>query len=305
MPECGRGRHRRLSRTMFHFERFEILKWAGIVLVVVALFTGTHALLSDDSSPLRRYHARYVAHLERNLRLMFNFTSGARIALGQMVALPVFLLVAGFGGLDLWLLVMGLAVIAFGPSVYIDRLRRQRVEKIEKQLDAFLLAMSNALKSTPSIGDAFASVQRLLPAPIGQEIELAVKEMRVGSTLDQAVLLMASRIGSRQVDSALSALLIGRQIGGNMPKILDTTAATLREMSRLEAVVRTKTAEGKSQLWVLALFPALLIVGLSAINPGYLDPLTETATGMVLVVVGISFWVAAIVLARRILNVDI
>ena len=43
----------------------------------------------------------------------------------------------------------------------------------------------------------------------------------------------------------------GRQVGGNLPKVLETTAHTLREMKRLEGVIRTKTADGRMQLWVI------------------------------------------------------
>ena len=44
-----------------------------------------------------------------------------------------------------------------------------------------------------------------------------VKEMRVGNTLEQSLVNMSARIGSRTIDSALSAVLIGLQVGGNLP----------------------------------------------------------------------------------------
>ena len=100
-------------------------------------------------------------------------------------------------------------------------------------------------------------------------------------------------------------MLIGRQIGGNLPKILDSTAGSLREMSRLEGVVRTKTAEGRAQLWVLAITPGVLILAFDAVKDGYFEPLTESATGFVIIVIGVGLWLASIVTARRILDVDI
>src|SRR3569832_132968 len=211
---------------------------------------------------------------------MFVWTSGNTIAAGQAGGIAAILALAVLVDLPYWYAFI--ALVAVAPSVVIERMRRQRVELIDAQLDGFLLALANALKATPSLGDAFTSVQRLTPPPLQQEVELAVKEMRVGSTLDQAVLFMAGRIGSRQVDSALSALLIGRQIGGNLPKILDTPASSLREMSRLEGVVRTKTAEGKAQLWVLAVFPVVLMVAFNSVKEGYFDPLTQSVTGYVI-----------------------
>lgn len=283
--------------------RLRLFKYAGLTLLFIGLSLSLWLIISDAEGLPRRLWARYVVFLERKLRLMFIWTPGDHVALGQAAAIALLAALGMLIDLPFWYLFA--VLVAVGPTVYIERQRRQRVELIESQLDGFLLALSNALKATPSLGDAFTSVQRLIPPPLQQEVELAVKEMRVGSTLDQAMLFMAGRIGSRQVDSALSALLIGRQIGGNLPKILDTTASSLREMARLEGVVRTKTAEGKAQLWVLAIFPIVLMVAFNAVKEGYFDPLTESVTGYVLIVLGLLFWIASLVTARKILDVDI
>jgi tight adherence protein B len=279
------------------------VKWLGVTLLVVGSFFAVGLMISDPEGQPRRQHARYVAFLERRLRQMFVWTSGEHIALGQMFAFFAVIAAHLLWELPYWYVFAALTI--FGPAGYIEILRRQRIAKIEEQLDGFILAVANALKSTPSIGDAFISVQKLLARPIRDEVELAVKEMRLGSTLDQALLLMASRIGSRQVDSALAAVLIGRQVGGNLPKILETTAAALREMQRLEGVVRTKTAEGKVQLWVLAIFPVGIIYAMNSISPGYFDPLTENLVGYICTTAAVVLWLASILMARKILNVDI
>ena len=283
--------------------RLRLFKYGGLALLFLGLFAASVLVLLDAEGLPRRLWARYVVFLERKLRLMFIWTSGDTIAAAQAAGIAGLVALGVLVDLPYW---YGFAaLVAVGPAVYIERMRQKRVEAIDEQLDGFLLALANALKSTPSLGDAFTSVQRLIAPPLQQEVELAVKEMRVGSTLDQAVLFMAGRIGSRQVDSALSALLIGRQIGGNLPKILDTTASSLREMARLEGVVRTKTAEGKAQLWVLAVFPMVLMFAFNAVKEGYFDPLTQSVTGYVLIALALVFWVASLVTARRILDVDI
>lgn len=284
-------------------ERIQIFKWAGLGLILLGLFIGLWVAVSDEQGPLRTYWQSYVVFLERKLRLLFIWTPGSVIATGQIVAMFIVLLLAALVGLPYWY--MFVVVIAIVPAIYIEQLRMKRVVAIEQQLDGFIMTLANALKATPSLGDAFQSIQKLVPAPLQQEIELAVKEMRVGSTLEQALLLMAGRIGSRQVDSALSAVLIGRQIGGNLPKILDTTASTLREMARLEGVVRTKTAEGKMQMWVLALAPLVLMLLFTLVKSDYFDPLTESITGYMVIIAGVGFWIASLVTARKILSVDL
>lgn len=279
------------------------LKWASLGVIWLALFVGTWIAAADQSGPIYRYAARYVASLERKLRPMFIFTPGRTIAYAQAAAMFVLLAAHVAFTIEFWY--AGLFVIAVGPAVTIERMRRERVAALEQQLDNFILALANALKTTPSIGAAFGSVVNVISDPIRQEVELALKEMKVGSTLEQALLHMSARVGSRQLDSALSSILIGRQVGGNLPKVLETAAATLREMRRLEGVVRSKTAEGKVQLWIIGLMPFGLLLGLSELWPGYFNPLMDSFVGYVIIVGCTSCWVASLVLARKVLSVDV
>ena len=281
----------------------EIYKYAGGVAVILSLFVGTWSAMADSSSAPYRYFSRYTSWLERKLRPMFIFVPGRHIALGQVIALFFVFLIAMSIDIPLW--GAAILVIAVAPAVWIEMRRRERVLLIEEQLDNFVLALANALKSTPSIGAAFNTVVTVIQDPVRQEVDLAIKEMKVGSTLDQALLHMASRVGSRPLDSALSAILIGRQVGGNLPKVLETTALTLREMRRLEGVIRTKTAEGKMQLWVIAALPFGMLVGLNQVWPGYFTPLQTSVTGYIITFLCGSCWVAALIVARKVLSVDI
>ncbi|HEY8074201.1 MAG TPA: type II secretion system F family protein [Labilithrix sp.] len=279
------------------------LRWGALGAIAFALFLGTLQMASDETGLPYRYWGRYTGVLDRKLRSMFIFMpNGKLIAVGQLAV--IFCILAANLTIDLpyW---WGFLVVALvGPYAYIEKMRRDRILLIEDQLDNFILALANALKTTPSIGAAFNSVVVVVDDPIKKEVDLAIKEMKVGSTLDQALLHMAARIGSRSVDSALSAVLIGRQVGGNLPKVLETTAHTLREMKRLEGVIRTKTADGRMQMWVIALMPAVFIGILSQIFTGYFNPLTQSLTGYVIIFIIGSCWVGSLLLARKVLQVD-
>jgi tight adherence protein B len=281
----------------------ELLRWASVVLVGVGFFGAAWASTSVETSLVWRQWTRYTVGFERKLRPMFIWTPGrviglCQLALGFLVLTAVVLVDVPFW--PFWLL-----VIAVAPSMYIEYMRRERVAAIERQLDSFLLALANALKSTPSIGAGFQSIQTVIQPPMQQEVELAVKEMKVGSTLDQALLHMAARVGSRQLDSALSAILIGRQVGGNLPKVLETTSATLREMARLDGVIRTKTAEGKMQLWVIGFMPLVLAILFNNGFPGYLETLTQSLVGYTILIVAAGTWLAGLLMARKVLSIDI
>jgi tight adherence protein B len=281
----------------------QLLKWGSLACIAIGIFGATFLVAADRHSAPYRYWALYVTRLERKLRNMFLMTRGDHVAVAQLAASA---LVAGLGlayDIPFWWLT--LAIIAVVPGYVIEHMRKERIKLIESKMDNFVLTLANALKTTPSIGNALLYAQPMVMPPMNQELALALKEVRVGNTVDQALLNMSSRIRSTQLDAALASILIGRQVGGDLPKILETTATTLREMSRLQGVLRAKTAEGKIQVGVLASIPAFLLIGFDTVKPGYFVPLTESVVGWGLVVAAVLLWLAALVVARQVLKVDI
>ena len=278
-------------------------KYLAGLLIGAGVFLFVFAVGRDESSLIQRLFRMYCVALEKKLRNMFITTRGDHIAFGQIL---VVVLLAGVGlslSLGHWYLLV--PVVAVAPALYIEQMRRSRIARIEAKVDSFILTLANALKTTPSIGNALAYSESLIAAPMDQEIGLALKEMRVGMTVDQALLNMAARIRSPQLDATLAGILIGRQVGGDLPRILETTAETLREIARLQGVVRSKTAEGKAQLAVLAVFPALILIVFDIASPGYFSPLTTTFVGWIVMALALVFWASSLVMARNVLAVDI
>lgn len=207
--------------------------------------------------------------------------------------------------LGLWLAASVLIVVVAAPKPWLHGRRVKRVNAIEEQLDGWLQGLAASLRATPSLGEAIEFSMGLVHAPLRDELDLLVKEQRLGTPLDDALSHMGERIASRTVQSALSALRIGRNTGGDLSTILERSAATLREMARLEGVVRTKTAEGKAQAYVVAVLPFPMIGLLSYLNPSLLAPLVESFRGYCVVAAAVAMWISAIAIARKVLDVDL
>jgi tight adherence protein B len=286
-----------------HSDATLLLKLAATLTLFVCV-AGLTWLLSHGLSVERHgVLARYVQSLDAEQRLLFLPERGRSTALGQGLGIVLVIAAAGFLRMPS-LSLLGLAIAA-APKVVLSSLRERRKLAIDAKLDGFALTLSNAMRATPSIGRALAMVQRILPPPLDQEVELMLREMRVGSSVEQSLLSMSTRIKSVSLDAVLSGILIGRQVGGNLPEILETTASTLREMGRLEGVLRSKTAESKAQVYVLAIFPLVLGLGFNTIAPGYFTPMTSSGTGVVMLAAAVGFWIGSIVVARRILAVEL
>ncbi|HYP74644.1 MAG TPA: type II secretion system F family protein [Polyangiaceae bacterium] len=275
--------------------------YAGNVLAALGLGLSLYAALTFDT-PLTRYYRKYTAYLERSLHALFLRGSGARIVLGQTACA----LLGVLAGIAIDPLCYGFVLLsAFGPYLQLSRKRAQHVRQLEGQMDALMVAFANALKTVPSPAAALSQVVLVLPDPMRLEIDRLLREMRVGGTLEQGLLNMSARLKSADLDSALSAVLIGVQVGGNLASVLESTGATLREMNRLEGVVRTKTSEGRAQLWVLGIFPFAICLALKLVDPDYFTPLETTTIGGIVTTVAVLLWLASLAMARKIMQVDI
>lgn len=279
-----------------------MLKALSLALVGLGLLWVVATALSGETI-FSRYYRQYVAHLNRYLKLLFMAGSGERIFVVQAVVVVLAAAAGLLSGMTELYAIVPIGAIA--PLVYLKRKRAEHVKHLEEQTDTLVLGLANALKTVPSPAAALGAVCPVLPMPMQLEIDRLLKEMRVGSTLEQALLNMSSRIRSTEVDAALTSLLIGLQIGGNLPEVLENTAATIREMGRLQGVVRTKTSEARAQLWVLALFPFGICFAFASLQPDFFDPLQKTFVGTLITIIAVILWLAALLTARKILKVDI
>lgn len=280
-----------------------LMGYIGAALLVVGGTAAAYLLITDSSSIVRKRWGEYEAMIEAEVRFQLWKTTGAYIARVQLlVVLGLFVLCMFMGEPLLWL-VMPVAI--FGPWFHIQREHAKRIEAIEILLDSWLLLLANALKASPSLGESISNSAKLIRPPFSEEVDLVIKEMKLGTPLDAAILNMSARLNSRVVSSSLATILVGRQTGGDLPQILEQSASTLREMQRLEGVVRTKTAEGRMQAFVLGAIPFILLAVLHQMDPTYLVPLFETGTGNVVLIIAVMLWFSAIIMARRILTVDI
>lgn len=271
-----------------------------LLLSVGALATGrctVHVARLPDRR--RAYERRIGCHLSY---LQLGVGAG-QLCSAQAIAFGAALAVA-LAARSPWPLAVA-AAAALLPERWLVRAARTRTARIEAQLDGWMLALSNTLRANPALGAAIAASAELIAPPLARELVVVEREQQLGVALDHALHHMAQRVASPTVGAALAILRVARATGGDLSHTLEAAAASLREMARLEGVVRTKTAEGRAQAAVIAAAPIGLVGLLHQIDPNLLAPLWHTALGHVLLAAALGLWAAALLLARKIVAVDI
>lgn len=197
-----------------------------------------------------------------------------------------------------------LAGILMGLALLGLRIRRRR-KKFTNQLGDMLTMVANALRAGFSFMQAFELISREMDAPMGREVQLVVNEVNLGNTLESALDNMQRRVASPDFELVVTAVLIQRQVGGDLASILDTISETIAERVRMRREVMALTAQGRASGWVLAAIPVALFAILYMMSPSYLSPLIDTEIGRMFMIGALVLEVIGFFVIQRIVDIKI
>jgi tight adherence protein B len=191
------------------------------------------------------------------------------------------------------------------PTLYLVWLKQKRRKKFSTQLPSAMDLLSRALRAGNSITAAISMVGQEIPDPVGPEFKRVFEEQNLGLPLRDALLELARRVDTADIRFLVSAILIQRETGGNLVEVLDKTTAVLRDRIRIHGEVRTHTAQGRMTGFILSGLPILTFIGLSIINPAYINTLTGDSFGRMLLVAGVSLMIVGFLVIRKIVTIEV
>lgn len=221
---------------------------------------------------------------------------------GVLFAAPlVFGLLVGRFGLGL---LLGI-IAGFAPVLY-GRLKiKRRTRAFDRQLNDMLAIMSNSLKSGYSFLQAVQMIAGDMAPPIADEFERMLREIRMGIPTEEALLGLNERVQSQDFDLIVTAIIIQRQIGGNLAEILDSIAETIRERVRIQGEIKAMTAQGRFSALIFMILPSGIGLMLYTINPEYVGQLFHNPIGWAMVGLGVIGQVIGAVLIRKIVTIAV
>jgi tight adherence protein B len=221
----------------------------------------------------------------------------------------VFTLTAGLIGLIVGLAIapewlVRIPIVLIGACIpYVSLVQRigTRRKAIESQLVDALSMMANALRSGYSFLQSMEVAVHEMPQPISGEFDQVLRECRVNITIDEALNNLVVRTGSADLDMAVTAINIQRQVGGNLGEVLDTVSSTIRERLRLRGEVRTMTAQQRYSAFIVGALPIVLILIMWLMNPSYIRPMfTSTGGRLALVLCAILELIGSLIIRKLI-----
>jgi tight adherence protein B len=229
---------------------------------------------------------------------------------GEFAALIVLCAIAGgiLGALLLGNIIFVLLIAAAAsviPYVWLVRARKKRQKMMAEQLPDVLSILASSLRAGHSFLQALDQVAGEIKDPSAGEFHRVVSEIRLGRSIDDAMVEMADRVGSEDMRWAVMAVNIQRQVGGNLAEVLDIVANTVRERAYVQRQVRVLSAEGRLSIAILSALPFGIFIYLALMNPEYVNPLFTTMLGRVLLLIGGALMATGIFVMTRIVRIDV
>lgn len=253
---------------------------------------------------VRRKWKEYERWADGELRGLFSQMRARQLALRQVgLALSGLLLGIVLGSVAYGVILA--AFLGYLPIYLLARDKEKRRQQMEAQLDSTLQSLANTILVTQNLEDAFETIARQFDPPISQEADVLVKQVRLGMPMDEALRELSERVKSRNVDGLVTALTIGRQTGGELPKVLETIAGVLRETMRVEGMMQAKTAEGKAQGVVMGMLPFLFGGALQVIDPDWMRPLFHDPIGWGILALVCVLEIVGVAAIRKLSTIDV
>lgn len=200
------------------------------------------------------------------------------------------------------------AAAALGALAYYGAVNmrvRARTEAFLNQFETVLRLMASGLRSGLGLQQTLNLVIDETSDPARYEFSRVVGQTNIGASVYDALDDLASRVKANESLMMARVVRINSQTGGDLARVLDQLANTIKERRRMRRKVQALTAEGRVGAWVLGALPILLGLFVVMTQPEMSHGLLYTPVGHVVLLIILVLETLGILTLNRILKVNV
>lgn len=187
-------------------------------------------------------------------------------------------------GLRLFGVIFGVVVGLVFPGIYVQALTKRTKEQFNNQLIDALMIMSSSFRGGLSLVQALEAVVDEMPDPINKEFGIVLGENKMGVSLEEALNHLYTRMASPALQQMITAILLARETGGNLPVIFNRIVNNIRESKKIQQNLDTLTIQGKIQGVVMSILPVAFAFLLYSSNRRVFDNMLVSELGRTLLI---------------------
>ena len=206
----------------------------------------------------------------------------------------------------IWPAVMLAAVVAGAlPYLYVRRKANRRFAGFEEQLPEAIDLIGRAMRAGHPLSAGLKMVSEEAPEPIAGEFRRVFEEQRFGMPFEEAILGLADRVALIDVRILVTAILVQREVGGNLAEVLDKIAYVIRQRFTIRRQLLVYTAQGRFSGIVLSLLPIAVGSALFFINREYVMTLFLDPIARYFLILAVILQILGYLWIRKIIDIDI
>lgn len=282
-----------------------LIKIAIFLVVFASVFYLAKLLYPFFQTSAQRWQKKRMEKITPKLDRMW-----IDIPLNKLILLDTLSpLVTGLAGYiltrNLWIALASSGIGLIIPILVVKRLEAIRRQKFAAQLVDGLMILSSSLKAGLSLLQSFEELAGEMPAPISQEFNLVVRQIQMGVSLEEALIQLKKRMSIEELDMVVTAMLVARETGGDLPVTFSRVVYTIQERNKLNGRVKSLCVQGKLQGAIMSLLPILFGLFVYKMNPDFFDVFLKDSFGRGLLTYAIFSEVLGIIFIRKLSRVDV
>jgi len=210
--------------------------------------------------------------------------SDVKMSVNQLIFLSIFLFIVIFIlslllNISFWVSAILALLIASIPYAWVSYKYGRRQKLLERQLPDILDFIARSMQAGHDFNSALKLAAMESPMPISGEFQLVFDEVNFGGTIHHSMEGLSQRIDCSDVRYFAIAVLINREIGGDISSLLKNVATLIRDRLTFKDTVYAMTAEGRVSAIILGVMPFLIGVLIFYVSPGFVDVLWTDPAG--------------------------
>lgn len=199
-----------------------------------------------------------------------------------------------------------ISILAFFlPTAYLHFLVNQRFLDFSKQFPDALNLMASSLRAGHPLFAAINMVTEEMPKPISKVFESTKKDISLGLDTKDAFYSMTKNMPkSLDLKFFITAVLIQKEVGGNLAELLDSLSETIRERFKLMGQLRVQTAQTRMSGMVIGVVPVMVLLVIFFMNPDYIKPLFNTQDGQLALSVAVCLTIVGFIAIKKISDIE-
>jgi tight adherence protein B len=204
------------------------------------------------------------------------------------------------------LLLLGIvAFVVLGFSGFVQFCIARRRDAFINQLEPSMRLIAGGLRVGLGLRQALAIVIDELSDPARYEFRRVIGQTNIGVSIYDAIDDLAARMPSHESMMIARVFRVQSETGGDLARILDQLADTIKARRQVQRKTASLTAEGRMSAWVLMAIPVGLGVFIAATQPHMAYALFYTWIGHFVLAIVFGLEALAFITLKGIMKMDV